>query len=263
VFRPGLALVTALFAGVLAVTLHAQAPAPAAAPVADPDARIWAGVYTLPQAARGKAVYEAYCTRCHGIDMVGGRQGNGGGPPLAGDNFWLNWERAPLASLFSKVSKTMPLDSPGSLRIDDYADLLAYILSGNRFPAGAVEIPATGVGLDAVRIARQNGATGEAPNFALVQVVGCLTPAGGPAWTLTQATSPALTRDEQPTDSAVAEARTRPLGSDTIRLFSVAQYVPETKVGQKVEARGLLNRVATETRLDVLSLQPLGQSCGG
>ena len=35
----------------------------------------------------------------------------------------------------------MPLDSPASLRTDDYADLVAYILSGNTFPAGKGEIP--------------------------------------------------------------------------------------------------------------------------
>lgn len=230
---------------------------------ADPDTKIWEGVYTTVQAARGKAIYEAYCTRCHGINMAGGREGGAGGPPLAGANFWLDWERAPLSSLFSKISKEMPRDSPGSLRSDDYADLIAYILSGNAFPAGPSEIPSTGAGLDAVRIVRKAGDATDAANFALVQVVGCLAPAPDNGWVLTRSTPPIGTRDESPTPAALKDAGTRPLGGDTVRLIGVAHFGPESRTGQKVEARGLLNRVLNEIRLDVLSLQPVGQACGG
>lgn len=250
-----IALSIALFLAGLSVQLRAQS-APAA------DTKIWDGVYTPGQAARGKAVYEAYCTRCHGIDMVGGRQTNGGGPALAGPSFWLTWERAPLASVFSKISKTMPLDSPGSLRIDDYADLLAYILAGNTFPAGTVEVPPTGAGLDAVRIVRKAGEGGEAANFSLVQVVGCLSSGGGASWQLARSTAPVITRDETPTESALREAAESPLGSDTVRLISVSQYGLESKVGRRIEARGLLNRLPGETRLDVLSLHVVGAACG-
>ena len=238
------------------VRLEAQAPPPA-----DSDTRIWQGVYTSAQAARGKTVYEAYCTRCHGIDMVGGRQGGAGGPALVGDTFWLDWERSSLGSLYSKISKTMPNDSPGSLRSDDYADLLAYILSGNTFPAGNADIPADGSGLDAIRIVRKAGEVAEAPNFSLVQVVGCLS-GNGAAVMLTRSTAPIATRDEVPNPAALKDAESRALGTDTVRLIGAARYA-QANDGRKVEARGLLNRTGNEIRLDVLSLSPVGERCGG
>jgi hypothetical protein len=157
----------------------------------------------------------------------------------------------------------MPNDSPGSLRSDDYSDLLAYILEGNRFPAGPSEIPPSGAGLENVRIARMAGDVAEAPNFALVQVVGCLSPGAENAWMLTRTTTPIVTRDEAATAAALKDAETRQLGDGTFRLFSVAGFRPETLRGQKVEARGLLNRVEKEARLDVLSLNVVGPVCGG
>jgi mono/diheme cytochrome c family protein len=257
VFR--VAAFTAALGGlVLVANLHAQAPAPPS----DVDTKIWSGVYSSAQAERGRGVYEAYCTRCHGLGMAGGRDGAGGGPALAGDNFWLDWERSTLANLFSKISKTMPNDSPGSLRADDYSDVLAYILQGNKFPVGTVEIAPTGAGLDAVRIARMAGAEVEAPNFALVQVVGCLTPGADNQWTLTRTTRPQVTREELPPAAALKDAETRQLGDGTLRLFSVAAFQSTVRPGQRVEARGLLNRVSSETRLDLLSLKVVSASCG-
>jgi len=250
------AFTIALCGLVLAAGLRAQTPA------VDADTRIWSGVYSEAQATRGRGLYEAYCTRCHGIGMAGGRDGGGGGPALAGANFWLDWERATLASLFSKISKTMPNDSPGSLRADDYSDLLAYILQGNKFPAGTAEIPPTGAGLEEVRIARMAGDVAEAPNFALVQVVGCLAPAAENAWVLTRSTPPQLTRDEEPPAAALKDAETRPLGDGTVRLISVGAFQSTVRSGQRVEARGLLNRISSETQLDVLSLKVIAASCG-
>ncbi len=255
--------IVAVLGLVLVASLRAQTPV--AAPVAstDADARIWTGVFSSAQATRGKGIYEAYCTRCHGIDMVGGRQGAGaGGPAISGDTFWLNWERDTLASLFSKISKTMPNDSPGSLRADDYSDLLAYILQGNKFPAGTAEIAPTGAGLDGIRIARMAGDVADAPNFALVQMVGCLSPGAGDVWTLMRSTRPVVTRDEVATAAALKDAETRPLGDSTVRLFSVGAFTSSMRAGQRVEARGLLNRVSDETRLDLLSLKAVGSTCG-
>lgn len=235
--------------------VHAQGAASA-------DEAIWSGVYTTAQAARGKSVYEAYCTRCHGLDMVGGRQGAGGGPALAGDAFWLTWDRDTLGSLFSKVSKTMPLDSPASLRTDDYSDLVAYILSGNTFPAGRTELPVDQAALERVRIARRAGNETEAPSFALVQTVGCLTAGPSGSWTLARATRPVVTRDEASSDRSLADAASRPLGEQTVRLLGVAPFKPETQAGARVEVRGLLNRADNAVVLDVLSLKTAGARCG-
>ena len=239
----------------IAVTtrVHAQAPADA------DDARIWAGVYTTEQAQRGKNIYEAYCTRCHGLNLLGGRQGGVGGPALKDANFWVSWERAPLSTLYSKVQRTMPLDSPASLREDDYTDVVAFMLAENTFPAGKTPLPPTG--LDNIRIARRAGEATEVPNFALVQVVGCLTAGANKSWTLTQSTAPVLTRSEAPDAASLAQARALPAGSAQVRLIGTSQFKPETSAGQRVEVRGLLDKSTNDVRVDILSLKSVGSSC--
>jgi hypothetical protein len=72
---------------------------------------------------------------CHGPVL----EGNGEAPPLTGE-FIPDWAGLPLADLFDKISVTMPLNAPGTLRPADAADILAYILKANSFPAGVVEL---------------------------------------------------------------------------------------------------------------------------
>jgi cytochrome c5 len=251
-----LVLVAAIGASVRPPEVHAQAPA-----TTQDELRIWQGAFTAAQAERGQKMYEAYCTRCHGLNLLGGRQGAGGGPALKDANFWLNWERAPLASLYSKISRTMPLDSPASLRDDDYQDLLAFMLRENDFPAGSTEL--TAAALDAYRIVKKDGTVSEAPDFALVQVVGCLTEGADGAWMLTRSTAPLVTRDEVGGSASLSDAANRPLGSGMLRLIGVRHLAQlETQAGQRVEARGLINRVPGDERLDVLSLQTVRPDCG-
>jgi mono/diheme cytochrome c family protein len=106
-----------------------------------PDARaqtsksVWDGVYSDAQADRGRAQYSQRCVMCHGAAL----EGNGEAPPLTGE-FIPDWAGMTLADLFDKISVTMPLYAPGTLRPADAADILAYILKANSFPAGAVEL---------------------------------------------------------------------------------------------------------------------------
>lgn len=223
-----------------------------------PEARIWAGVFSEAQATRGKATYESYCVRCHGVGLVGG--GRRGAPPLKDDRFWLDFESQPLAALLSKMQRTMPADAPGTLREEDYLDVLAYVLSVNVFPSGRGDLAAAG--LDAVPIARKPGTVREVPNFGLVRVVGCLASSGSNAWMLTNATAPASTREEAITLASRAEAAAAPLGTSTISLLDVARFRPAAAAGRRVEVRGLFDKTTSDTRLDVLSLEVVGESCG-
>ena len=236
---------------VLTTSVHAQAAQ------AD-DAKIWAGVYTAEQAQRGQKAYEAFCTRCHGLDLLGSKNA-GSGPALKDSNFWVSWERAPLSSILSKIQRTMPYDSPGSLRDDDYTDLLSFILSKNAFPAGKAELAPTTVA--DIRVTRPVGTASEVPNFALVQVVGCLTKGADSSWMLTSATAPQVTRSETSDAAAIKDAAARPLGSAQVRLIGAGHFKPEPSTGQRVEARGLLNKGSDDARLDLLSLQAVSASC--
>ncbi len=243
-----------LIAGGLTWAVRAQA-APR-----DSDMKIWDGVYTAPQADRGKAVYAAYCEKCHGIALAGGRRSAEGGPPLAGATFFQDWERQNLNSLLSKIEGTMPLDSPASLRTNDYVDVAAYILSGNAFPPGNVELARDSKVLEGIPIMRKNAATADAPSFALVRLVGCLTPGPEHTWTLTQGSAPVTTKTDALSPAELSEAAPEPLGSQTFRLLDATRFKPESKAGRKVAAKGLLNRVP-DSRIDLVSLEAVAQTC--
>lgn len=95
---------------------------------------VWDGVYTLAQAKRG-ALKSGLCTSCHGDGFTGGSA-----PDLAGEPFMSRWGGKSVGDLFDLIRLTMPDDDPGSLPREEYADLVAYILAVNKFPAGEVEI---------------------------------------------------------------------------------------------------------------------------
>ena len=96
------------------------------------------GVYTAAQAAQGDALYQNRCITCHGAPASGDA-----GPPLAGQSFLDVWGKLPLADLFDKIRNTMPDDAPGTLTGPQVADLIAYLLQANQFPAGSVELDAS------------------------------------------------------------------------------------------------------------------------
>jgi mono/diheme cytochrome c family protein len=96
-----------------------------------------AGVYTADQAHRGEALYKAQCTSCHGDAL----DGTGPYPPLTGNDFLSKYEGQPALNVYDMIQKLMPATAPGSLTRPQAADLLAYILSYNKFPAGKTELP--------------------------------------------------------------------------------------------------------------------------
>lgn len=89
--------------------------------------------YTQEQVDRIWSTYNRYCQECHGSDLTGGLIG---GAPLAGFVFRQKWGGRSLASLFAYMSTQMPQGSPGSLSDQQYADLLALILSKNGHQVG-------------------------------------------------------------------------------------------------------------------------------
>ena len=106
------------------------------------------GVYTAAQAERGKTAYNKECAACHSETLDGGGQA----PPLAGAEFIGNWAGQPLAELFDKMQSSMPADKPGQLSPSTNADILAYLLSASKFPAGQTELPAAAESLKKIRV---------------------------------------------------------------------------------------------------------------
>jgi hypothetical protein len=54
--------------------------------------------------------------------------------------------------LIDKISMDMPSNAPGTLKPDQYADVMAYVLSVNKYPAGKTPLPTTSATLKAVKM---------------------------------------------------------------------------------------------------------------
>jgi mono/diheme cytochrome c family protein len=230
-------------------------------PVAGQDAggapatrSVWQGVFTEDQAAGGRMAYEAHCSRCHGDDLTGRTGGS-----LVGERFERDWSEDSLASLFNYVKSSMPRGEPGSLPDPTYVDIVAYMLQRNGFPSGHEELQASTV--NSVRVEAQGGPK-PVPNYSLVRVVGCLKQDSGRQWTVTGASEPIRTRNPAASEgSELADAvATRP-GAATIELMDVYPN-PDPHSGRLVEVKGFLIRLPNVSRLNVTSLQKIGESCG-
>ena len=243
------AVAAVVVAAVTYTVLGAQAPAPASEP------RIWQGIFTATQAARGKETYTGACLRCHAGDLAGVT-----GPALTGDRFYQSWGGEPIDRLFLKIRDTMPPNF-GTV-LDDKAklDVVSYILQTNGFPAGANELVVGSDDLASAQILKK-GQQAAVQNFSLVQTVGCLVKGDGNGWTLARTAEPLSTREDSPTAQALQSAASRPLGTRTIQLLSIVPFSPASHEGQKMEARGLIYNDSADSKMTLTSLKPTGTAC--
>ncbi len=97
-----------------------------------------AGVYTAEQADRGQSLYRSKCASCHAPNR------------FTDDFFYQSFANKPLWEMFDVISDSMPEDNPGSMRKEEYADLIAYLLRLNKFPTGPTELPTDKDALSAI-----------------------------------------------------------------------------------------------------------------
>jgi len=218
---------------------------------------VWDGVFTAEQAARGKTTFATACTACHGTDLSGGN-----GPALKGEVFVNHWMEGSLDALFTHV-KSMP-PNRANLASIAYIDLLAFLLDANAFPAGAQELNTAAT--PDIQIQGKNGPA-PVPNFALVDVVGCFARGTDDTWMLTNGSEPLRTRSPmQPTESEIAAARAKPLGSQKFQLLDAEYFSnafhPEAHAGHKVNAKGFLMRSGTNAKINVTWVEMLAADCG-
>jgi mono/diheme cytochrome c family protein len=112
---------------------------------------VWDGVYAEAQAVRGKDHYLKECSSCHMADLSGSDQA----VSLNGEPFILQWENRTVNDLLTSIRTTMPQGTPGQLNSQAYADVVAFLLRSNGFPAGSSELPRDPDLLKAVRIVRR------------------------------------------------------------------------------------------------------------
>src|SRR3981081_864153 len=108
------------------------------------------GVYTEAQSKRGEKVYADNCSTCHGPKLEGT---DTGGPTLVGKDFVNGWKDMSVGALLSKISMDMPSNAPGTLTPAQYADVMSFVLSANKYPAGQSELPTDAAALKAVKMA--------------------------------------------------------------------------------------------------------------
>jgi mono/diheme cytochrome c family protein len=116
---------------------------------------VWDSVYTTAQAARGDSLYKTSCAKCHGDTLTGPPPGApDDGAPLVGADFLANWSGLTVGDLYEKVRDYMPTDKPKSLDGQLIADVIAFVLSKNNFPAGGTALPNDVPALKDIKIER-------------------------------------------------------------------------------------------------------------
>lgn len=107
---------------------------------AQAEKSVKAGVYTAPQAERGQTLFRSKCASCHAPNR------------FTDDLFYTSFAGKPLWEMFDVISDTMPEDNPGSLKKEEYADVIAYLLKLNGFPTGNTELPTSKGELSAIKM---------------------------------------------------------------------------------------------------------------
>ncbi|MGI9251502.1 MAG: c-type cytochrome [Pseudohongiellaceae bacterium] len=95
------------------------------------------GVFTTEQVDAGESVYNNSCKSCHDKRFY--------------RDALRAWKDQPLLYLWETVLGTMPADNPGSLLLDEYTNVIAFILSEQGFPAGETILDPD-AGMDTIHI---------------------------------------------------------------------------------------------------------------
>jgi mono/diheme cytochrome c family protein len=112
---------------------------------------VWDGVYTEEQAKRGAALYDKECAGCHGPGGSGGSMA----PALIDAAFAANYDGQTVGDLFERNRTTMPVGREGRLSGQLIADITAFMLQANKFPAGSDELASQAMPLRQIRYEAQ------------------------------------------------------------------------------------------------------------
>jgi S-disulfanyl-L-cysteine oxidoreductase SoxD len=112
---------------------------------------VWDGVYSEAQATRGAPLFDRECAGCHGPDGEGG----GMAPALSGAAFSANYDGQSVGDLFERNRTTMPVGREGQLSGQQVAEITAFILQFNKFPAGPSELASQAISLKQIQYIAQ------------------------------------------------------------------------------------------------------------
>ena len=95
-------------------------------------------IYTKEQAKTGEELYRTNCLTCHDKKYF---------RPV-----FKTWTGQSLGTFFLVMNASMPQGNPGSLHIEEYTDILAYMLSLSRYSAGESKLPSSTEFLNSITI---------------------------------------------------------------------------------------------------------------
>jgi mono/diheme cytochrome c family protein len=100
------------------------------------------GIFSAAQVNRGRESFLWVCTECHEMEEF-----------TAAGAYLEEMDGKTLWEVFEYIWSEMPEDNPSWLEPEEYADVLAYILSVYGMPAGAQDMPTDEAALEQIRIA--------------------------------------------------------------------------------------------------------------
>jgi alcohol dehydrogenase (cytochrome c) len=112
-------------------------------PAQDAQRTVRDRVFSAAQAARGEDLFESICMNCHELAEF-----------TAAGAYLEDVEGKPLWETFEYIWAEMPEDEPASLPPEDYAAVLAYILSVYGLPSGDNDLAIDQASLEAITITR-------------------------------------------------------------------------------------------------------------
>lgn len=108
-------------------------------------------LFTDAQATRGQALYDKKCAACHGNQLD-----NGTAAALVGSKFMAKWTGKSVDDLYYITKTQMPYGAGDSMKVQEYIDVVAFMLKANGYKSGAQELKADAT-LKQVKIQAQGG----------------------------------------------------------------------------------------------------------
>jgi hypothetical protein len=101
------------------------------------------GIFSVAQVERGRDSFTWICMNCHEMEEFTGVSA-----------YLEEMEGKPLWEIFEYIWAEMPEDDPASLAPEEYADVLAYVLSVYGLPAGDADLPTDRATLETITLTR-------------------------------------------------------------------------------------------------------------
>lgn len=88
---------------------------------------VQSGAYTEKQATRGEKAYDKDCGECHD-------------PAEFSAAYMRGWVGQTAFAFTESIAETMPLESPGGLKPQEFIDIVAFLFKFNGLPAGETKM---------------------------------------------------------------------------------------------------------------------------